>query len=408
MIQHLLKLVWNRKRGNVLITLEIFVCFLVLFVTVVMIGYYANNYRQPLGFDYENVWSLGTSISTMIDVERDNKGAMEKYAQAFHQAMKNMPEIENVAIVRQAPYTFSWSERTVEYKGKKLRTVFNEGSDELAQVLHLQVIRGRWFSAADDGLAWAPVVINQKLSRELFGDEDPIGKDISEKEAALAAQTGSPTSAGGGQRVVGVISDFRKDGELSAPETYVFIRTQPGRSKGWYFLMRVRPGVPDTFEETVVRRLRAINPDWAFDIDRLTEMRDTRLGLQIAPMAAAAIVVSFLMVMVALGLVGVVWQSVSRRTREIGLRRACGAPASKIHLQILGELLVISTVGLALGLLLVLQLPLLDLVGFLSTEVYIYSLVASLAVIYGLTLVCAIYPSRLATRVQPVEALRWE
>jgi putative ABC transport system permease protein len=408
MIRHLLKLVWNRKRGNVLITLEIFVCFLVLFVTVVMIGYFANNYRQPLGYEYENVWSLGASISTIVDLERENKGSMEKYAKAFLQTMKNMPEIENVAMIRQAPYTFSWSERTVEYKGKKLSTVFNEGSDELAQVLNLHVIHGRWFSPADDGLAWEPVVINQKLATALFGSEDPLGKDISEKDDAPSGAAGSPTPASGGQRVVGVISDFRKDGELSAPETYVFVRTVPGRSKGWYFLIRVRPGISDSFEETLVRRLRAVNPEWAFDIDRLTEMRDTRLGLQIAPMAAAAIVVSFLMVMVALGLIGVVWQSVARRTREIGLRRACGAPARSIHVQILGELLIISTVGLALGLLLVLQLPLLDLVGFLSTQVYMYSLIASLAIIYGLTLVCAIYPSRLATRVQPVEALRWE
>ncbi len=98
----------------------------------------------------------------------------------------------------------------------------------------------------------------------------------------------------------------------------------------------------------------------------------------------------------------------SQRTREIGLRRACGAPAGSIHLQVLGELLVISSVGLGLGTLLVIQIPLLDLVGFLTTEVYIYSLIASLALIYGLTLACGIYPSRLATRVQPVEALRWE
>ena len=209
-------------------------------------------------------------------------------------------------------------------------------------------------------------------------------------------------------RVVGVISDFRKNGELSAPETYLFNRTAPGRSLGLYFLVKIRPGTPREFEETVLRRLHAINPSWDFEVDPLTQLKETRLGYQIAPMAAAVIVVSFLMVMVALGLIGVVWQSVSQRIREIGLRRACGAPAGSIHLQVLGELLVICSVGLALWSLLVIQLPLLDLVGFLTTEMYIYSLIASLALIYGLTLACGIYPSRLATRVQPVEALRWE
>jgi len=406
MIKHLLKLVWNRKRGNLLVTLEIFVCFLVLFATVVMIGYYADNYRRPLGYEYEDVWSISTSISTVVDLDRDNGELMRKYAAAFHAALKNMPEIESVAVIRQAPYSFSWTGRTIEYNGKKLSTTSNEASDELAQVLSLKLVRGRWFSPADDGLAWDPAVINQKLAAELFGSEDPLGKDISEK--GDAARTGSSTPARRGMRVVGVISDFRKDGELSAPETYLFSRTTPGRSKGLYFLIKIRPGTPRTFEETVLRRLHAINPSWDFEVDPLTRVMQTKLGYQIAPMAAAVIVVSFLMVMVALGLIGVVWQSVSRRTREIGLRRACGAPAGSIHLQVLGELLVICSVGLGLGTLLVIQLPLLDLVGFLTTEMYIYSLITSLALIYGLTLGCGIYPSRLATRIQPVDALRWE
>jgi len=403
MIKHLLKLVWNRKRGNLLVTLEIFVCFLVLFATVVMIGYYANNYRQPVGFEYQDVWSISTSISTIVDLDRDNGELMGKYASAFHTALKNMPEIEGVAVIRQAPYSFSWNKRSVEYKGKKLSTTCNEASDELAHVLNLKLVRGRWFSPADDGLAWEPVVINQKLATELLGSEDPLGKDISEKGDAA-----SSAPARREQRVVGVINDFRKDGEMSAPETYLFARTTPRQSRGLYFLIKIRPGTPRAFEETVLRRLHAINPDWDFEVDPLTRMRETRLGYQLAPMAAAAIVVSFLMVMVALGLIGVVWQSVSRRTVEIGLRRACGASAGSIHLQVLGELLVICSVGLGLGTLLVIQLPLLDLVGLLTTEVYIYSLIASLALIYGLTLACGIYPSRLATRIQPVEALRWE
>ncbi len=406
MIKHLLKLVWNRKRGNILITLEIFVCFLVLFATVVMAGYYINNYRQPLGYEFDRVWSVGPSLSTLVDQERDEKETIKKYTSAFHEAMKNMPEIEAVATINQAPYTYSWSSTTVEYRGKKVKTIFNGGSDDLARVLNLKIVRGRWFSPEDDGLAWDPAVINQKLAATLFGKEDPLGKDISEKVAADQSKPGGPANRG--QRVVGVIQDFRKDGELSAPEEYLFIRSVPGKGRGWDFLIKVRPGTPRAFEETLVRRLHAINPDWDFEIDPVMQMRESRIGWQIAPMAAAAIVVSFLIVMVALGLVGVVWQNVSQRTREIGLRRACGAPAGSIHLQVLGELLVICSVGLGLGTLLVIQLPLLDLVGLLTTEVYIYSLIASLALIYGLTLACGIYPSRLATRVQPVEALRWE
>ena len=54
------------------------------------------------------------------------------------------------------------------------------------------------------------------------------------------------------------------------------------------------------------------------------------------------------------------------------------------------------------------QFPLLDLIGFISDKVYIYSLLLSILVIYALTLICGLYPSRLATRVQPAEALHYE
>jgi putative ABC transport system permease protein len=402
MMKHLLTLIWNRRKANILITLEIFACFLVLFATVAMAVYYADNYRQPLGFDYENVWSVATSISTIADLERQDKETMKKYTSAFFYALRDMPEIEAVANVAQAPYTVSWNRTSVEYGGLRVNVTQNHGSDDLPRVLNMTVVRGRWFSPLDDGIAWDPAIINQKLARELFGGEDPLGKDISDKRPAREGTQRKEL------RVVGVVSDFRKDGEFSAPETYIFRRTIPGEGRSWEFLVRVRPGTPPAFEQTLVRRLHAINPDWTFAIDPLGELRQSALQMRIAPIAAAAIVVCFLMIMVALGLVGVVWQSVSQRTTEIGLRRALGAATTRIYHQILGELLVVTSVGLLFGVLVVVQFPLLDLVGFLSPTVYIYALVVSVSIVYGLTLLCGLYPSRMATRVQPVEALRWE
>ena len=114
------------------------------------------------------------------------------------------------------------------------------------------------------------------------------------------------------------------------------------------------------------------------------------------------------MIMVALGLTGVLWQNVTQRTKEIGLRRAKGATARRIHRQILAELLIIATAALVAGVAVVAQFPLLDLIGVISVEVYTISIVISLAVIYALTIVCGLYPSWMATKVQPAEALHYE
>ena len=66
-------------------------------------------------------------------------------------------------------------------------------------------------------------------------------------------------------------------------------------------------------------------------------------------MIAAGIVAVFLLLMVVLGLTGVLWQNVTQRTPEIGLRRAMGAPPGRHPRQILGELLVITTMAVSWG-----------------------------------------------------------
>jgi len=251
-------------------------------------------------------------------------------------------------------------------------------------------------------------VINERLKEKLFGTEDPLGKAISLVEYERT------------RRVIGVITDFRKDGEFSGPENYLFTRMRLGKKQfrsraGTFltnqqriFLVRLRPGTSRAFAETLATRLHAANPALSFEIEPLREVREFQLRLWLAPIVAAVIIVAFLVIMVGLGLVGIVWQSVTQRTTEIGLRRAVGAANGSIYTQVLGELLVITSAGLGLGAILVLQLPILNAIGFISAKVYIYSLGLSIVFIQLFTLLCGLYPSWLATRIHPVEALHWE
>lgn len=155
-------------------------------------------------------------------------------------------------------------------------------------------------------------------------------------------------------------------------------------------------------------RLQAEARDWSFEVEPLLQMREEFLEQRLAPVLAVGIVAGFLMLMVALGLTGVVWQNVTQRTREIGLRRAKGATARRIHRQILGELVVMTTLALLAGVVIVVQFPLLDLIAAVRPVVYAASLAISALAIYCLALVFGWYPSRLATMVQPAEALRHE
>ena len=398
MIKHLVKLVWNRKRFNFLITLEIFVSFLVLFAVMMFVVYYANNYRQPLGFDYENVWNI------QIDVKQqsDDYFTPEQHAltRQLYLTVKDFPEVESVASALSVPYQMSGSSGARKFNGRMVRFERGEVTDDLKEVLNLDLVAGRWFSREDDTANFHPVVINRRMAEAVFGAEDPVGK-VFDPEGARTKEA----------RVVGVVSDFRKRGELSGPDNFLFIRknlNDPKDRPPRNLLIKVRPGVTAEFEERLANKLQAVAKDWSFEVTPLVNLRESLFREMILPVVVLGIIAAFLMIMVALGLTGVLWQSVTQRRKEIGLRRAKGATAGRIKNQILGELLIIATFGLLVGVLVVVQFPLLDVIGFISGEVYLYSILASALTIYLLTIFCGLYPSWLATKVQPAEALHYE
>ena len=156
-----------------------------------------------------------------------------------------------------------------------------------------------------------------------------------------------------------------------------------------------------------MKTLRGVAPAWSFDLQSVEARRESYLREHLAPVFAVSLVAVFLMVMVALGLMGVLWQNVTQRTRELGLRRAKGATQQNIYRQILSELLVVSGLGILLGTAVVAQVPILDFVP-LDGDVFATALGLSAFLLLTLTAVCGLYPSWLATRIQPAEALHYE
>ncbi len=409
MIKHLCKLVWNRKRVNFLITLEILFSFIVVFAVIVFAVYYTDNYRQPLGFNYDNVWYIGVERRSGSD-EKDKQQQLATSRQLLA-ALREFSEVESAAGVWGAPYSRGdWtSGRDDKKKGGSINWGANNATDDLKDVLSLNIVRGRWFGKEDDGAAHQPAVINRKTARDLFGDDDPIGKDISDPDDKLRREREGKKHKQ--EIVVGVIDDFRKRGEFYEQRGYVIYRNDligEGASPPRSYLIKIRPGVTAAFEEKLLARLQTEAKEWSFDIKPLTQMRANVFQEYLVPIAAFALVAGFLLIMVGLGLTGVLWLNVTQRTKEIGLRRANGATRRRIYKQILGELFITTTFGLLIGVLIVVQFPLLNLLGFASTKVYVASILISLAVIYLLAAFCGLYPSRLATKVQPAEALHYE
>ncbi len=400
MIRHLTRLIWNRKRLTSLLALEVLVSFLVLFALVLPTVRYAELWDQPLGFAIDDVWAVTIARPSQVQEVQDEDVAR---LGILLDVVGDLAEVQVAAGAYTAPYV-PWTLRASGRlpDGRLIEYSSNLVTDALVEVLDLTLVAGRWFSPEDDAAAGTPVVINRRMARDVFGDDVPVGQRI-------------PLRSADELLVVGVVEAYRADGELSPQRNYVFRRMPLDGTSNYammpnLLLVRARPGTTAAFEETLVTRLQRAAPEWSFQVEVLAEARRRVLSQFTTPLIALSTVVGFLLLMVALGLVGVVWQSVTERTHEFGLRRANGATNDDIRRQVLSELLILTSAAVGAGVLLVAQLPAIPMPfpNLFTSENVLTSVVISGAVIYLLTLLCGWIPSRLATRIQPAEALRHE
>lgn len=395
MTLHLLKLIWNRKRMNALIVVEICCSFLVLFAVLAGLVFIANNVRDPIGFTHENVWNVA------IDMGQESDDEFSKQQTAdFERALRevtSMPFVELASGSMTPPFSFGNIKGEWRLGGRDVTLYFDEVTDGFRDVLGLEIVEGRWFEPSDDAQSWHPVVVDRDAARALFPDGSAVGQKI-------------PVSDGFESRVVGVVREYRKDGELAVNSSFVLGRvnlaaadTRPPRN----ILVKVKQGAGTTEEQALVQRLQAVVPQWSFELRSLDQMRAQSRKLYLLPIVIGSVIAGFLVIMVTLGLTGVMWQNVTRRTREIGLRRALGASGNHVHRQILVEILIVASLGLILGVVLVLQIPLLGVID-IPPQVFAPAILLATLAILGLATVCGLYPSWLASRVEPAEALHYE
>jgi len=397
MMRHLFKLAWNRKRQNALILVEIFFSFLVLFVVGTLGFYLWSNLQQPLGFSYENV--LAVDLDSPPSKERVDTEQLETADKVLKEAQGLEPVLA-AALTNTMPYGLDSMSSQWDFEGRPIETAVDDVTVGIDKVLGLKLLEGRFFARGDEATDWLPVVINSAMARAAFGEESPIGRRF-----------GDPSKDGSEpeRRVIGVISEYRKEGELSAPGKFTFTLHR-GALDGTpsKLLVKVRPGTPIEFEEQLAKRLQAVAPSWSFEVRPLLQARASSFKVRLTPLILGGIVALFLMAMVALGLIGVLWQNLLQRTREIGLRRAVGASRGAVRVQVLLEQLILTSFGVLLGVLLVVQIPLLELISFISAQVFAGGILLATILIYLLSALCALYPSLIVSRVEPAEALRYE
>ncbi|MBC3872091.1 ABC transporter permease [Undibacterium flavidum] len=404
MLQHLLRQFWHRKFKNILLSAEILLAFLLVFAVLAMTLRYLQLAQLPMGFSYQDVWT--------VEVLARDKGTVENdpvFYEKLKQGLSVLPEIEQLAFVSSAPYTpYSWRTNFYLANSSAIHKVYSLfAGDHIFDTLNMKLLAGRWYSEVDEGKTERAIVITAQTARNLFPGHINLGDVIGN----IVSDDGSDLEKRSQLKIVGIVSDFRLHGELEAPENFAFMRFSPLSSERGVavLLLKLRPGTPRNFEAKLNQQLRLIQSKFGSRIETLSDLRQTKLQEDITPLIAAAVIAVFMLLMVVFGLFGVLWQNTTRRIPELGLRRAVGASSGSIYRQILSEQFILTSSALIIGLLILVQLPITGTFGDdLDWPLFGLASVLAMVVIYGLTIICALYPAWRASRMSPTQALHYE
>ncbi len=394
MFRHLFKLIWNKKKQNFLMITEMFVSFLVIFALFSMIVFYYHNYKQPMGFDYDDVWVVNYSLPQNIQ----SNDSVILFQQTIKQMLHSMPQIKNASFAgNNVPFAMSTSNSSASYNGKEALTNIYEAEVDYSKVLNMHLKNGRWFIDGDKISTISPIVINEKLKEDLFGNENAVGKVIGTSVIDNKDRL----------RVVGVVQNVKDKGDYQPIEDGMYRLMDTG----WYrfastILLKMQPGTDATFESKLFKSLsNAIGS--SIEIEHLDKKLVAKNKIFLVPAIIATVVACFLIINVALGLFGVLWYNINKRRSEIGLRRAVGATGNSVSKQLVGEALVLSTFALLIGSFFAVQFPLLNVFD-LPSGVYIVAMLLAIIFIYVLVIICALYPGKQAAAIYPAVALHEE
>jgi predicted permease len=386
--------------GNALIVGQLALSLVLLVAAGLFLRALDHGARVDPGFD--------SSAVATVSLDSEAWGYEQGKARAFFRTLR-----ENVAAlpgVTSASYTMHLP-LTMHNNGDEIRIdgIDAPGDDpargipiwlsrvdvDFLETLRIPLLAGRDFTAADDERAPKVAVVNETFARKFWPDGSAIGRTFTLHDDRVT--------------IVGVARDAKYNnlGETPTPLAY-FAMTQFWSPK--QTLLVRTAGDPAAIVPALQRAVRALDPG----LPRATmiTLRDAN-SIVLFPQRVAAIVTGALgtigLLLASVGLYGIIAYSVSRRTREIGIRLALGARGSGVMGMIVGEGMRLATVGVVVGLLLAAGAARL-IAGFLfsvsplDTPTYIGMSLVFVAV----ALLASYLPARRAATADPMIILRSE
>ena len=331
--------------------------------------------------------------------------AVSEFAERFLSQTQTLPGVHAVAISNSLPpnETDFSSGFVLEGQANSASSTqiayFTMVSPDYFRVLGIPLKSGRVFSATDSADAPRVALINETLQRGYFPGQDPVGRRIntgSEREPVWST-------------IVGVVGDVKYNGLADAVQPAIYYPIAQNPTWG-SIVIKTDLADPLSLTAAVRNEVRKIDPD--LPLTNVMTMEDRLSDAVAQPRFRTTLIALFAVVALILacvGIYGVISYSVTLRTHEIGIRMALGAQTGDVLTMVIRQAIVLAVIGIALGLSASYALTSLMsklLFGVQPTDPATFVLTAA---ILSITALLASYlPARRATKIDPLEALRYE
>jgi putative ABC transport system permease protein len=395
------------RAPHALVAAEVALAFVLVVSAGLLLASFARLTSVDPGFQPDRVLTLSIALpQTGYETTAD----MSAFTDEAIARMRAVPGVLHAGVVNWLPFGSGWLAGDLIVEGPAqfpsgLDVTKTAASGDYFAAIGIPIVRGRTFDRRDDETAPGVAVVTEGLARRVWPGVDPIGKRIK----LFARPDEQPWVT-----VIGVAGDVKQ--MALSDETRPAIYFPPAQAPrpsllrgGLTFAVRTE-GDPRGVADALVRQLQAI--DVSLPVERVATMRELLAYSVSTPRFRWVVFTSFAvtaLLLVVTGIVGMLTYTVTRRTREIGLRMALGARPAQVLRLIVRQALAMTTAGLLIGTVaaaFVARMLASYLFEVVPLEPSVFA--AAALVVIVLAAGAAYLPARRAAHLDPLRALRSE